>query len=544
MATTQVQVVQQPIYYVDINSPSPASPYINWATAAHTIQQAIAADTTPGRLVLVTNGVYRIPGIIYGNGALYNNVALTNAVVVQSANGPDVTTIWPSFLGRCAYVGSNAILSGFTLTGGSTSPRGDGGGAWCEPGAMLSNCVISGNSAHDNGGGAYQGTFCNCVFTNNHFGTAGSSQGGGVFGGTLYNCTLISNSAANANDAGSGASQSTLYNCTLTGNQGALSGDFGSGANASTLYNCTVTSNYAAFGGGACSNTMYNCILTGNLAYQGGGSFGGTLYNCVLSGNLANNFGGGAYSSTLYNCTVAGNSAVTGGGGVYSCTLSNSIVYFNTVNNGSSTSNWLGGTLRWCCTAPLPGGPGNITGDPLFMNLAAGDLRLHFGSPCIDTGTNLSAFITNDIAGNPRPLDGDGDGVAKFDMGAYEFDLLSTVGINWLISHGLNPNDPFVFTHDPDGDGFTTLQEWVADTDPTNANSFFEITAISNLPPVTVYFQSSSNRIYTLQSSTNLLTGWTPVPGQASMPGNGGLMGLTDINSASQQFYRVSVEIP
>lgn len=118
------------------------------------------------------------------------------------------------------------------------------------------------------------------------------------------------------------------------------------------------------------------------------------------------------------------------------------------------------------------------------------------------------------------------------------------MGTNWLVSHSLNPNDPLVFTYDPDHDGFTTLQEWVANTDPTNPASFFQIASVSNLPPVTVWIQSSNDRIYTLLSSPDLLGSWTPVPGQANVPGNGGLLGLTDTNTASQQFYRVQVTVP
>ena len=45
------------------------------------------------------------------------------------------------------------------------------------------------------------------------------------------------------------------------------------------------------------------------------------------------------------------------------------------------------------------------------------------GSPCIDAGTNepASGLPADDLDGNPRPLDGDGDTVAIADMGAYEF---------------------------------------------------------------------------------------------------------------------------
>jgi HYR domain len=65
----------------------------------------------------------------------------------------------------------------------------------------------------------------------------------------------------------------------------------------------------------------------------------------------------------------------------------------------------------------LTGVDGNISADPLFFG--ASDFRLQLGSPAIDAGTSGGAPAI-DIDGNARPRDGNADGVALWDMGAYE----------------------------------------------------------------------------------------------------------------------------
>src|SRR5215510_13766060 len=60
--------------------------------------------------------------------------------------------------------------------------------------------------------------------------------------------------------------------------------------------------------------------------------------------------------------------------------------------------------------------------DPLFTNPTQGDYHLQQGSPSIDAGDNLASNLTDkDIDGNPRILDGDGNGTAIVDMGVDEF---------------------------------------------------------------------------------------------------------------------------
>jgi hypothetical protein len=79
-----------------------------------------------------------------------------------------------------------------------------------------------------------------------------------------------------------------------------------------------------------------------------------------------------------------------------------------------------GGQLAYTCTWPDPGGAGNLTNPPVFMDRPAGDYRLQAGSPGIDAGTD-SLAVALDYAGVDRPLDGDLDGQAAYDLGAFEF---------------------------------------------------------------------------------------------------------------------------
>jgi hypothetical protein len=222
---------------------------------------------------------------------------------------------------------------------------------------------------------------------------------------------------------------------------------------------------------------------------------------------------------------------------VINCDMQQGIV----TNNANCVINW---------------GPGNINANPLFT---AG-VRLQPNSPCIDAGTNAlllmssnwTASITNDYDGTPRPLDGNGDGQARFDIGAYEV-LLPSADSNgdgipdgWTQRHGLNPTDPAVAAGNPDNDPHTTYQEWIADTDPTDALSFFRIESISNQPPVSVRVPSSASRRYTLLASPGLTeaNSFVPVPGRTNIAGTGGVLTLTDTNAAPVRFYRVEVKAP
>ncbi len=373
-----------------------------WANATNSLQGAINISAV-NDTIWVSNGLYADGGVTnYPAGSsLTNRVAIWKSITVRSKDNDPTNTIikgaWdaPSTTNgpaavRCVYMTNNSWLIGFTLTNGATFASGanynlSGGGVFCHDttAPTISNCLITGNSACGawefwGGGGAYYGTLYNCVLTGNFT----------TVGGTVA--------------SGGGTQKSILYNCTLTGNTSWRGGGAAGGA----LYNCIVTKNWvsgANGGGGGVANycTLYNCLLTGNSASRGGGAYNG----CAL-----------------YNCTLVGNTDSSAWCVEWNCALNNCIVY---LNNG----NWGNGiTFTNSCTTPSPGGTGNITNNPMWINSGsgyglthiAGNYHLTPDSPCINRGTNL-AYMTNSLDARSKDLDGRRRiKYGTVDMGAYE----------------------------------------------------------------------------------------------------------------------------
>ena len=203
----------------------------------------------------------------------------------------------------------------------------------------------------------------------------------------------------------------------------------------------------------------------------------------------------------------------------------------NSLAAGSNTKY----TVEW--------GPGIINTNPLFVDAANQNARLAANSPCIDAGvTNLGVYITtntyfegtnrtvytvtNDLAplitedydGLPRPLEGNGDGVNRFDLGAYEVFLPTADSNNdgipdgWCQRYGLNPIAPNLANEDPDHDGQSNLQEYLAGTDPSNPNSFFHILGISAASPngAVAWSNAFNPGVLSVLTATNIEGPWHP----------------------------------
>jgi len=163
-------------------------------------------------------------------------------------------------------------------------------------------------------------------------------------------------------------------------------------------------------------------VFWGNRAT--GGAYGGAIRT-----------EGSQTDKRLYvlNSTIVSNVNVSGGAAIAlnSCTawIENSIVWGNTPGGSISASTV---SVRTTCLPEASSYPGNgnINADPKFVDSFSGNLRLQSGSSCLDRGNNLIDYHpvvpgwqplpNRDLDGNWRIVDGNADGTATIDMGAYE----------------------------------------------------------------------------------------------------------------------------
>jgi len=226
-----------------------------------------------------------------------------------------------------------------------------------------------------------------------------------------------------------------------------------------TLTNVIFNGNKAKGYGGGMWNfdnsnpTLTNAIFNPNSAESSGGGMRNyrmsspILTNVIFNSNTANKDAGGMYNGyfsnpTLTNVTFSSNRAKLFGGGMENVqsfpSLFNVIIWGNTATVWSSMNNsesapmikysdiqGCGGSgSGWQSACGIDGGH-NIDADPLFVSATGSNLRLQRNSPCIDAGANFAVpvGVTTDLDGNPRIVDGNGDGNAVVDIGAYEMQI-------------------------------------------------------------------------------------------------------------------------
>lgn len=405
------------------------------ATGDCTLRAAVQeANATLGAdtITFSVNSVTLSTGGRFEDAADTGDLDITDDVTIDGSGvtiGAD-----PDFDDRIFHIVSpaKATVENVTVTGGEEIY---GGGIAVTEGAALD---LSGSTVQNN----------TAVDLSDHFPFA--------LGGGIYNAGSLT------------VTKSTIrenYSQTVAGSAHSSGGGLYN-VGAATITFSTIDSNYTSSPGGTPDNGGGGVYNDGNL----------TLTNNTISGNSTNGFGlGGGISNgstvTVTNTTIYDNSAIAGdnlfnrsGGNFY---VKNTIVATssgrpNCLAEPGSLLNSQGSNLEY--PGPSCGftGTGDIQNQdpglgPLTTNGGPTKTRaLLAGSPAIDAGTNTGCPAT-DQREITRPQDGDNNGSATCDIGAFEVDATAP---NTTIDEG--PSGPvsstsatFEFSSDEPGTTFS-----------------------------------------------------------------------------------------
>lgn len=438
-------------------------------------------------------------------GTYVENVVISKTVTLQGGWASDFSirnlnefsaTIRPadntqsvvSILGHSGDPGAVVpTLDGFVISGGRADLGSNHGGGLriIDSNARVISNTITGNVAFFLGGGVWvqrgapvlQG---NQIMNNQSVGLGQQAYGGGVqlentqaslldnlIAGNIVSGTQAYGGGLEISSSGVGQvvlrrnqfiSNTTSIDPSGSGYGGALAMNGGQ----VLLERTSLFSNTASVDGGGLwisaggSISFTNSAVIANLALQDGGAIYNSgvisISNVTISGNSADGMGGGIANFNqvnLVNATIADN-ASSNGAGVFNASVVNTLNSLLALNLGDNCLGVLssqGHNLEDGGTCAL-GQPSDMTNTPASLDplLDNGGLTpthaLGEGSPALDAGDN-STCPELDQRGVPRPLDGDGDGQAVCDIGAFESPTPSALLILADEPDPSEPGEPF-----------------------------------------------------------------------------------------------------
>jgi hypothetical protein len=403
-------------------------------------------DQQSGGIALLTSSTLISNCTFRGNAASAHggvSYIMNAAPIIQDSTFEDNSAV----LGGGLAIWGAATVRRCTFRG-NTVPQ-SGGGIWIHGGSpSIADTLLEGNVALRGGGITLDGgaaTITRCDFRANQVATFGGGLEALQGAATIEGCTFTANVAA---DAGGGMVVMPLATPVVSGClfEDNSAGSCGGGLESDgtlTVTDSVFRANAAfSLGGGlfmrGASSGAARCRFEANTAQSGGGvhaeGAGSWIADSVFVRNSTTGFAGAVHMSapapTITGCTFFENAGASGGGalggdGVVG-TVSNSIFWHNSAPEITPTgASWTfahamlvaGCPMNAACTAL-------ITAPPRFFDEGSGgmapDLHLAPGSPCLDVGDNTAVATGTDLDGRPRIADGNGDGTAVVDLGAYE----------------------------------------------------------------------------------------------------------------------------
>ena len=345
---------------------------------------------------------------------------------------------------------SSVTINGLRITGGLATGfrlENNGGGIYNREFLNLTHATVSGNAANGFGGGILNRSGGKLEITDSIISDNSASAGGGISsdGSPPYRGGNTENTKVTT----------TLTNSIVTGNTSSVGSGVFSRYGNTQIINSTIANNLAFRNGGGVYNNygtveIINSTISGNSTdNRGGGVFNdrfGTveITQSTISDNSASD-GGGFFNNfrsvTFSNSLIAGNTATNSGNEIFNATStsgSSGIVNANANNlfgdssqtDAEAFSNFAPGNNDINATSDSIGIALNDILEPILTN-NSGSTPTHAlvpGSPAVDAGSN-PLDLTTDQRGFNREFDGDQDGTATADIGAFELQPVAIIRI-------------------------------------------------------------------------------------------------------------------